>query len=404
MLDFTTVAAANKSSREEGMIPTTPMKMLLWHWGRLGGGPRYTLELARALTARLDVDLTLSLSRGNTALAEFAALPCPCDIVDTYSGLASFVAASARLPKIRATLRTMIAESGVEVVVATMPHVWSWFLAPAARKANVPLISIIHDAHTHPGDLNPLLQWRIRRELAAADGVVTLSDHVKRLLVEDYRYPEERIAVLPLGPFAYGEGVRTPRRFPRDRPFRFLFFGRLLAYKGLSLLIEAFRRVAAAHAEVELFVVGQGDLGSYRNSLAATPRVTVVNRWIDDGEISGFLAEADALVAPYTESSQSAAVAAAFGCGMPVVVTPVGGLAEQVEAGITGTIASEPTAASVAEAMEALLDAQVYERCAAAVHARYVAIDPWCHTAEALVAHCRRITARATAAATGPGI
>ncbi|HXC30202.1 MAG TPA: glycosyltransferase family 4 protein [Stellaceae bacterium] len=165
--------------------------------------PRYTLELARALIARSDIDLSLSLSRGNTALAEFTALSCPCDIVDTYSSVASFVAASLRLPMIRAALQAKIAESGADVVVATMPHVWSWFLAPAARNANVRLVTIIHDAHAHPGDLNPLLPWRIRRELAAADGVVTLSDHVKRLLVKSCDYPDERIAVLPLGPFAF---------------------------------------------------------------------------------------------------------------------------------------------------------------------------------------------------------
>ena len=377
------------------------MKILLWHWGRLGGGPRYTLELARALIARSDIDLSLSLSRGNTALAEFAALSCPCDIVDTYSGVASFVAASIRLPMIRSTLQTKIAECGAEVVVATMPHVWSWFLAPAARNANVPLVTIIHDAHAHPGDLNPLLPWRIRRELAAAEGAVTLSDHVKRLLVEDYHYPGERIAVLPLGPFGFSDSVGSPRRFPRDRPFRFIFFGRLLAYKGLALLIEAFQLLTANRGDVELAIVGNGDLGPHRESLAATPRLTVINRWIDDDEIPGFFADADALVAPYTESSQSAAVAAALGCGLPAVVTPVGGLAEQVEPGTTGIIATETTAASVAAAMEEILDATLYERCAAAVHARYVAVDPWRDTAAALVAHCRRITAGASEAGSG---
>ena len=371
------------------------MKILLWHWGRFGGGPRYTLELARALIARSDIDVTLSLSRGNTALAEFAALSCPCDIVDTYSGVASFVAASIRLPMIRTALQTKIAECGADVVVATMPHVWSWFLAPAARNANVPLVTIIHDAHAHPGDLNPLLPWRIRRELAAADGAVALSDHVKRLLVESYHYPDERIAVLPHGPYAYDATVRLPRRFPQNRPFRFLFFGRLLAYKGLTLLIEAFQLLAAGRGDVELLIVGNGDLGPYRESLASSARIEVINRWIDDDEIPGFFADADALVAPYTESSQSAAVATAFGCGLPAIVTPIGGLAEQVEQGATGIIATEPTAASVAAAMEAILDAPLYERYADAVHARYIAVDPWRDTAAALVAYCRRITAHA---------
>ena len=41
------------------------MRMLVWYWGRRGGGPRYTLELVRALAARPDVDLTVSLSSGN---------------------------------------------------------------------------------------------------------------------------------------------------------------------------------------------------------------------------------------------------------------------------------------------------------------------------------------------------
>jgi glycosyltransferase involved in cell wall biosynthesis len=151
----------------------------------------------------------------------------------------------------------------------------------------------------------------------------------------------------------------------------------------LALLIEAFQLLAASRDDVELAIVGNGDLGPHRESIAATTRLTVINRWIDDDEIPGFFAEADALVAPYTESSQSAAVAAAFGCGLPAVVTPVGGLAEQIEPGTTGIIA----------AMEAILDVQLYEHCAAVVHARYVAIDPWRDTAEALVAHCRRIAA-----------
>ena len=40
-----------------------PLRLMLWHWGRRGGGPRYTMELARVLAGRPGLELHLSLSR-----------------------------------------------------------------------------------------------------------------------------------------------------------------------------------------------------------------------------------------------------------------------------------------------------------------------------------------------------
>ena len=73
------------------------MRMLVWYWGRRGGGPRYTLELVRALAERPDIDLTVSLARGNEALEDFSTLRCERHVVDTYSDLRSFVGASLQL-------------------------------------------------------------------------------------------------------------------------------------------------------------------------------------------------------------------------------------------------------------------------------------------------------------------
>lgn len=365
------------------------MKMLVWYWGRRGGGPRYALELVRALAGRGDVELAVSLSSGNETRGELAALECSHHIVETYADLRSFIGASLRLPSIRRDFAKFIRSARPDVVVSVMPHPWSWYLAPAVAEAGSRLVSIIHDAYMHPGEVNPLWSWRIGRELSAADKVVALSRHVERQLVTGYRYPAGRIAVIPLGPFAYPGEAAAVRRFPRDRPFRFLFFGRILAYKGIHLLLDAYRALTAQRGDVELCIAGGGDFASYRAQLADLPRVTLINRWIEDREISGLLAAADALVASYTEASQSAAVATAYGGGIPVVVTPVGGLAEQVVPGETGLVADATSGAAFARAMAAMLDPALYERCAAG--ARQTACDGagWRLTAEHLVAHCR---------------
>src|SRR5580658_813773 len=367
------------------------MRMLVWYWGRRGGGPRYTLELLRALAERSDIELTVSLSSANETLDDFSAFGCRRHLVETYSDIRSFLGASVRLPSIRRDFCSFISTARPDVVVSVMPHPWSWYLARAVPDAGSRLVSIIHDAYMHPGEVNPLWNWRIRRELTAADGVVALSRHVQQQLVTGYRYPASRIAVIPLAPFAYRCEIEAPRLFPRDRPFRFLFFGRVLAYKGIRLLLDAYRALAAQRQDVELCIAGGGDLGPYRALIEGLPRVTVINRWIEEREIPRLLSHSDALVASYTEASQSAAVATAYGSGMPVVVTPVGGLVEQVVPGETGLVAAETSGVAVARAMSAILDPCLYERCAAG--ARQAAFDGagWRLTAELLVEHCRRL-------------
>jgi glycosyltransferase involved in cell wall biosynthesis len=367
------------------------MRMLVWYWGRRGGGPRYTLELLRALAERPDVELTVSLSSGNEALGDFSTVDCALHVVETYSDVRSFVGASVRLPAIRREFRNFIRTAQPDVVVSIMPHPWSWYLAQAVPQAGSRLVSIIHDAYMHPGELNPLWSWRIGRELAAADGVVALSRHVQQQLVTGYRYPEKRVAVIPLGPFAYADEIEAPRLYPRHRPFRFLFFGRVLAYKGIRLLLDAFRALAEQRDDVELCIAGGGDLAPYRSLLVGLPRVTVINRWIEEREIPRLLSESDALVASYTEASQSAAVATAYGSGMPVVVTPVGGLIEQVVPGETGLVALETSGVAVARAMSEMLDPRLYERCAAGARLAASEGAGWRLTAENLVEHCRQL-------------
>jgi len=93
--------------------------------------------------------------------------------------------------------------------------------------------------------------------------------------------------------------------------------------------------------------------------------IELENRWIPEDEIGGFFASADVVVAPYTEASQSGVIATAFAAGVPVVATPVGGLAEQVRHRVTGIVTETVDASGVANGIRALLeDRTLYERCA----------------------------------------
>ena len=253
-------------------------------------------------------------------------------------------------------------------VVNLMPHVWTPLWVPAIRKAGIPFVSIVHDAVRHPGDATGRLLWWLHREARAADLVVTLSRHVGAQLDELGVVPAHRIARLFLPDFVYGP-LRTPMNRRDARPLRLLFFGRILAYKGLPVLLDAVEQLRGEGLTVELGIAGAGDLRSCRARIEALGG-EIINRWIEDREVGPLLARYDAMAVPYVECSQSAAAATALGAGMPLVGMPVGGLSEQIIDGVNGVLAHQATAAGLAGAIRRLaIDGALHARLCAGLRA-----------------------------------
>lgn len=70
-------------------------------------------------------------------------------------------------------------------------------------------------------------------------------------------------------------------------------------------------------------------------------RITFANRYVTDEEVASHFSEADAVVLPYHRSSASGPLHTAMSCGLPVVVTRVGGLVEAVD-GYEGAVLVPP--------------------------------------------------------------
>jgi glycosyltransferase involved in cell wall biosynthesis len=324
----------------------TPLRILLWYWGRRGGGAQYALGLARALAARDDVTLTLALSSGNELLAECQAIGCPVALTETYYSRASFLRA---LPRIPAATRALAAQArGADVVVSAMTHLWTPFVA---RHLPAPYVPVIHDARPHPGDPAFAWDWRLDRELAQARAAVALSEAVAAALRA--RRPGLPLIRLRLPALLAEAGAAPP---PSERAPEFLFFGRLRPYKGLDVLRDAFALLRVTHPEARLRVVGEGDAEACAPGLTALPGVIVEQRWVPEAEIPALLGTARAVVLPYTEASQSGVVPQALALGVPVVATPVGGLPEQVRQEAGGLLAEAATPVAMAHAMARVLE------------------------------------------------
>lgn len=346
-----------------------PHRLLVWHWGRRGGGPRYTLEMARALAARDDVELHLSYSRQSELFGVMEGLARdvgrPGLVVDTYAGVTSAAAATLRLPWLIRRFSAYLIANRIDTVFCPMGHVWNAAVSPTIGRAGAGYLLVLHDARPHPGEENPVLDWLTGWDVARADRVVVLSEHVRTLAMARFGLPADRLVALSHGATAF-PGVRPAvRHSPVERPWRLVFFGRILAYKGFDLLLDTYEKLRERFGgDVELHVAGHGDTAPFAARLAALPGVTLDNRWIAEDEIGPILNAADLLLLPYREASQSGVAPGAAMAGLPAVATPVGGLNEQVIDGVTGRVAAAVDAEALAAAVAVLMtDGELYRRC-----------------------------------------
>lgn len=347
---------------------TGPRRIMVSFWGRRGSLSQFALEMARASRTSPGIDATFSLSRQNEAFGDFEALNVRMAPIDTFATSVGMVTGLWRIPGLRRDLRARAMRDRTEAVIELMPHVWSPLLVPPLKAAGVRYCPIIHDAVAHPGDrtakVKPLMDLALRH----ADRVLTLSEHVSDSLVETGRVDRAMIRTLFHPDLSYATATVRQRPAAGQR-FRMIFLGRIMPYKGLPLFVEAVEHLRAQGIPVEAGVYGEGPLGAEASRLEALG-AHVINRWLSGPEIAAVLAEAHVVVLSHVEASQSGVAAAAFGAGLPVVATPIGGIVEQVRDGETGLLAREVSGQALAAALARLItEPGLYEHVLAQVGA-----------------------------------
>jgi len=316
------------------------------------GFSRFALELARNIAEMPEMRATFCISRQNEIFDEFARVGCRLLPVDTFETAGGALARGYRVRSLYRNILGELTSQRSAGVVTLMPHIWTPLVAPLIRRHDFRYLTIIHDAHPHPGDPTGLLNSWALRDTLSADPVITLSRAVAESLAAAGAVPRERLATLFL-PDVEFDPLAPARPSPEEDQFRVLFFGRVLAYKGLSVLLDALEILRAENFPVKLSVVGEGALGPLRGRLRALD-VEVQNRWIADREVQGVFSRHHAVALPHIECSQSGVAAMALGLGLPLVGCRVGGLTEQVKDGETGVIAETADAAGLADAIRRL--------------------------------------------------
>ena len=120
-----------------------------------------------------------------------------------------------------------------------------------------------------------------------------------------------------------------------------LFFGLMRPYKGIDVLLEAWRGIEGA----ELWVVGMPRMDIARSKRWRRPGVRFVPRFVGDDELPAYFRRADLVVLPYREIDQSGVLFTALAFGAPLLLSDVGGFPELAATGAARTFPAGDAAA-----------------------------------------------------------
>jgi glycosyltransferase involved in cell wall biosynthesis len=213
-------------------------------------------------------------------------------------------------------------------------------VAPGGLTRALPsLVLTAHDVlprEPRPGQLSAQ-----RRLYERFDAVVVHSEHGQARLTGELGIDAGRVRVIPHGVFAHLADVPPqPPPFQTDMPV-VLCFGLMRPYKGIDVLLEAWRGIEDA----ELWIAGMPRMDISHLRALAPPNVRFVPRFITDTELPAYFQRADLVVLPYREIDQSGVLFTALAFGKPLLLSDVGGFPEIAATGAARIVpAGDPAA------------------------------------------------------------
>lgn len=249
------------------------------------------------------------------------------------------------------------ASSIIEVEGCDLIHAHDWLVGPAAialkQRFGVPLIATIHATeHGRNGGLYTDLQrtihreeWRLTRE---ADRVIACSRYMVNEVMRLFAVPPWKTIHIPnavasasLDAAFIGdeEGGKEGDGCAPAKGKIVLYVGRLVAEKGVQVLLEAVPAVLHHHPDALFFIAGRGPYEEELRSLAGRLGVGTHVRflgYVEEREKQRLMRQASVIVVPSLYEPFGIIALEAMAAGTPVVATDAGGLDEVLDHWVTG--------------------------------------------------------------------
>jgi glycosyltransferase involved in cell wall biosynthesis len=228
------------------------------------------------------------------------------------------------------------------------------------------------------------------------DRLICHSDHIKARLGTEFSVPDEKVSVIPHGPFFYDLPAAGSEQVPpgfEEKPGTVLVLwqGIIFPYKGVDLLLRAWQRVEAIGGDCQLAIAGTGPpelLEQIREQVKSLglKRVQLQPRFISARELVALYRAADVVVYPYRAITTSGALATGLALGKTILASDLPVFRELLTDGENALLVDPEDSVKFADALTNLVqDAGLRERLASRVCAMDFGEQSWISIAKKTV-------------------
>lgn len=314
----------------------------------------YSLSLAKAIAEQNDVLLILSEPNFNNEVGAIGLTTIPkrlkVELLPHYTSLGLLLN---NIWKLRAYVRGFLPD-----VIHLQEEPKDYLIGALPFFGRIPIVLTVHDPKPHIGlDAKRIRFSRrafyIKLLRLSSNSIIVHGEYLKKIAQQCIPQRRDKVFSVAHGPLG--------KIFERNVDYEWksgycLFFGRIEAYKGLGVFIEALRILKDQGITVKGVIAGRGsELEKYQDALRDTELFDVRNRYLSVEEVLSCFQEANIVVLPYLEATQSGVSAYAIGMGRPVVATEVGGLPESVRHNVTGLLVPAGDPLALANSLKLLL-------------------------------------------------
>ena len=143
-----------------------------------------------------------------------------------------------------------------------------------------------------------------------------------------------------------------------EQEYDLIFYGRLEAYKGVDLLLQANQYLHTTGRSVRIMIIGgRGELKEeVKKAAAQDPSITFLDDYISNRALAEYIVKSKAVILPYRDATGTQTIQIANYYYKPVIVNRVGCFDEYVIEGKNGFFINEMTPEGVGEAIHSTLE------------------------------------------------
>jgi glycosyltransferase involved in cell wall biosynthesis len=214
------------------------------------------------------------------------------------------------------------------------------------------LIINVHDPIQHSGEKNLKNIFARKIFYKKVSKFITFSKFSKSIFIENNK--KKFCVNLNLKPYLFYLNYLNKND---DKKTKFSFIGRISAYKGIDIFLDAISILNNKYNNISYLIAGapfNDTIGEKLVNQYQFENVEFKLKHLSNLELCNIIQESKIIVCPYRDATQSGVVMTALALNTPLIVSNQGGLPEYIEENITGMIANAD-AVSIAAAIETFI-------------------------------------------------